>query len=292
MKEAAAGELWRALASISEISGPHRELSRALRLPDLDPVAQTELFILQLPPYASRYLSPDAMLGGEDADRVAGLWRVLGLTPPPEPDHLASILGLYAGLCDAEVAARSLAEESPPRRVREVLFWEHIATWLPPYLLQVSNLGDAAQRAWAELVLDAVAAEAAILPVPKARPLTFREAPAPVGPDTPTGDAIEAVLVPARSGLIITKSALARASVEIGAGLRLGERRYTLQALLDQDPGGTLTWLCGESSAWRRTLLRLPVSLTHVIDVWSGRVAATEVRLSELAKAALAAASA
>jgi hypothetical protein len=290
MNEAAAGELWRALGSISEISGPHRALSRALRLPDLDPVAQTELFILQLPPYASRYLSSDATLGGETADRVAGLWRVLGLTPPPEPDHLASILGLYAGLCDAEVAAGSRAEDSPPRRVREVLFWEHIATWLPPYLLQVSNLGDAAQRAWAELLLGAVAAEAAILPVPTARPPAFREAPPPVGPDTPASAVFEEVLVPARSGLILTKFALARASVEIGAGLRLGERRYALQALLDQDPGGTLTWLCGESSAWRRTLLRLPVSLAHVIADWSGRAAATEARLSDLAEAASAAA--
>jgi hypothetical protein len=291
MKEAAPGELWRALGSISEISGPHRELSRALRLPDLDPVAQTELFILQLPPYASRYLSPDAMLGGEAADRVAGLWRVLGLTPPPEPDHLASILGLYAGLCDAEVEAGSRAEDSPPRRVREVLFWEHIATWLPQYLLQVSNLGDAAQQAWAELVLDAVAREAAILPVPNARPPASSEAPPSVGPDTPASDVIEDVLVPARSGLIVTKSALVRASVEIGAGLRLGERRYILQALLDQDPGGTLTWLCVESSAWGRTLQRLPLSLAPVVDVWSGRAAATEARLSELAEMAVAAAS-
>lgn len=264
-------------------------MSRALRLPDLDPVSQTELFVLQLPPYAARYLSPDGMLGGEAADRVAGLWRVLGMAPPAEPDHFASIVGLYGALLDAEEAPAGRGGQSPLTRAREVLFWEHIATWLPPYLLQVSNLGDEAQRAWAGLVLDAISAEATMLQSPERRPLAFREAPPPVGPDTDASEAIEAVLVPGRSGLILTKVALARASAEIGVGLRVGERRFILQSLLDQDPAATLDWLSAESWAWRHSLLQLPSALGEMVEFWTTRVAATEARLSELADQAFAA---
>lgn len=287
MTNALRGELWRALGSISEISGPHRSLSRALRLPDLDPVSQTELFVLQLPPYAARYLSSDGMLGGESADRVAGFWRVLGMIPPAEPDHLASIAGLYGALLDAEAALAGPSWQSPVKRAREVLFWEHIATWMPPYLLQVSNLGDGAQRAWADVLLDAIYAEATMLISPERPSLGFREAPPPVGPDTEASDAIEAVLVPGRSGLILTKAALARASAEIGVGLRVGERRFILQSLLDQDPAATLGWLTAESSAWRLALLQLPTALGVMVEFWTTRVAATEARLSELADRAL-----
>ena len=57
------------------------------------------------------------MLGGEAADRVAGFWRALGREVPGEPDHLSALLGLYAGLADAEAresagAGRILRRES------------------------------------------------------------------------------------------------------------------------------------------------------------------------------------
>jgi TorA maturation chaperone TorD len=52
----------------------------------------TEVFGLQLYPYASVYVGPEGMLGGEARDRIAGFWRVLRLTPATEPDHLATLL--------------------------------------------------------------------------------------------------------------------------------------------------------------------------------------------------------
>src|SRR6185295_7023627 len=84
-------ELLRALAVLAEFPGPeHARLGELLQLPGAPSRAEhTELFEFQLWPYASVYLGPEAMLGGESRDRVAGFWRALQLTPPPEPDHLS-----------------------------------------------------------------------------------------------------------------------------------------------------------------------------------------------------------
>jgi hypothetical protein len=60
----------------------------------------TELFLFQLTPYASVYLGPEGMLGGEALDRIAGFWRALQQEPPVEPDHLAVMLGFYARLME------------------------------------------------------------------------------------------------------------------------------------------------------------------------------------------------
>ena len=85
---------------------------RPLRRPPalgLDPVSDaehTDAFVLNCPPYASIYLGPQGAIGGEGADRVAGFWRAIGITPPAEPDHLAALLGLYARLGEAAAGAR------------------------------------------------------------------------------------------------------------------------------------------------------------------------------------------
>src|SRR3982750_3893746 len=97
-------ELFRALAVIAEPPTTATEqVAAALGLgPPADASAYTELFLLQLYPYASVYLGAEGMLGGEARDRVAGFWRALGETPPVEPDHLAVMLALYARLVEME----------------------------------------------------------------------------------------------------------------------------------------------------------------------------------------------
>src|SRR5207244_505396 len=93
-------EVLRALAVLCEAPAPGQErVAAALGIapaPRADEWA--ELFLFELPPYASIYLGAEGMIGGEALDRVAGFWRALGLEPPPEPDHLAALLGLAAAL--------------------------------------------------------------------------------------------------------------------------------------------------------------------------------------------------
>ena len=170
-------ELVRALATLVEPpSADRRAVEDAIGMPQ-SPSAEehTDLFVLQLPPYASIYLGAEGMIGGEARDRVAGFWRALRLHPPAEPDHLAALLGLYATVSElAEV------EAEPARRVlagraAAALFWEHLASWLPIYLRRAGELFDGPQRRWAALLGAVVAADAERWGPPSAIPLHLRD---------------------------------------------------------------------------------------------------------------------
>src|SRR6266545_2894193 len=95
----AGADLFRALGALCEAPQPeHAAVARALGLAPPRAVDFAGVFMLQVYPYASVHLGDEGMLGGEAGDRVAGFWRALRLVPPAEPDHLASLLGLYAAL--------------------------------------------------------------------------------------------------------------------------------------------------------------------------------------------------
>ena len=101
MTPSPSSDLLRSLAVVSEdVTPDHHRVAASLGI-NSDVAAHTDLFCLQLPPFAAIYLGADGMLGGEAADRVAGFWRALGLVPPAEPDHLAALLGLYSTLVQA-----------------------------------------------------------------------------------------------------------------------------------------------------------------------------------------------
>src|SRR6266536_3843482 len=139
----------------------HVAIAEALRLPGrIDAADHTELFGFQLVPYASVYLGAEGMLGGEAADRVAGFWRALRLAPPPEPDHLAALLGLYAALGEAERDERAAARRLLWRESRRALLWEHLLTWTVPYARAVSAGAPAPYAVWGALLAEALLAEA------------------------------------------------------------------------------------------------------------------------------------
>src|SRR3979409_705302 len=126
-------ELFRALAVLAE--PPTKEVARvaeALGLGVLPEQSEyTDLFVFQAYPYASVYLGAEGMLGGEARDRIAGFWRALGSEPPSEPDHLSVLLAALATL------------PGEPPSVRGALYWEHIASWMPPYLATLRRVGGA-----------------------------------------------------------------------------------------------------------------------------------------------------
>ena len=284
---ASRGELWRALGAVCDRAAPHARLLEALGLPPDDAAAHTELFVLQLVPYASAYLSADGMLGGEPADRVAGLWRVLGMVPPAEPDHLASLLGLYAGLADAGAdPALGAAAAAAVSRVRGTILWEHLLPWVPAYLCRAAELGGATQRGWAHLLWRALRAEAAALPSPSTPPPAVREAPPALAAEPDPRRVLAQVLAPGRSGVILTRADLARGAAALGLGLRLGERRYALQALLDQEPVATIGWLAAEAGGFAARLERFGRALAGPIRFWTGRARGTQARLLALHAAA------
>lgn len=237
-------ELVRALALLVEPPGPGQ--ARTAALLDLEPpdeAAYTAAFVLGLAPYASIHLGPEGMLGGEARDRVAGFCRALGWTPPAEPDHLATLLALYATLAERAGAGAAAADSA-----RSALLAEHLLAWVPGFTAALRDTAPAPYPAWAALLDETLAAEAARTPPPALLPLHLREAPALPDPRVEGTEAfIDGLLAPVRSGWVVTRATLLRAAGDLGLGLRAGERRYALRALLGQDPPGVLAWLAGEA---------------------------------------------
>lgn len=272
-------ELFRALGALAEPPSPAAPLlANALGLPGRPTASEhTVVFRLNLHPYASVYLGDEGMLGGEARDRVAGFWRALGLTPPAEPDHLAALLGLYAAVVEREV----------PGEARTALLWEHLLAWLPVFLGKAHELAAPFYRDWAGLLSGALVAEAERHPCTGVPPLHLRAA-APLADPRDIGlePFLGSLLAPARSGLVLVRADLGRAARELGLGLRLGERRFALRALLAQDAARALGWLAAEAGRARARHRDLAEPLAPVAAFWAGRAERTAELLGELAATA------
>lgn len=270
-------ELVQALAVLAEPPGSEqRRLGALLGLDGSpDPAEYTDVFAFQLYPYASVYLGAEGMLGGDARDRVAGFWRALHRAPPAEPDHLTALLGLYAALANHEDA-----EPDPPRRLmwrlsRKALLWEHLTSWLFPYLDKLRDIAPPFYRSWGTLLVETLAAEIAQVGPQDTLPLHLRLAPALPDPRQAGAEAfVGGLLTPARSGVLLTRADLARAARDLGLGLRIGERRFILASLLAQDPHRTLEWLIAEVRAWVSRHHSREAVTGEVARFWGGRAAA------------------
>jgi TorA maturation chaperone TorD len=276
-------ELLRALAALVEATDSAQHgLAAATGLPaPPDAAAHTDLFRLQLPPYASIYLGHDGMLGGEARDGIAGFWRALGNTPPAEPDHLTTLLAAHASLVEHDAGGATGQERW--RTARHAFFWEHLASWLPPYLGRVGEVGRLFHRAWATVLLDVLDEEAETLGPPVSLPAALAVAP-PVDGSTSGPALLEALLAPARSGVLLTRSDLAAAARSLGLGVRVGERAFVARWLLQQDPSGMLDWLAGEADRQARLMAMGPASLRPVSEHWRTRATAMARVLTDAAR--------
>jgi TorA maturation chaperone TorD len=279
-------ELLRALGAVADSPSGAAAALTALGLPAVSPAEHTEVFVLNCPPYAAIYLGAEGSLGGEAADRAAGFWRAMGLTPPAEPDHLAALLALYAWLGEAAGEAARPATAQTLARFQAALFWEHLWSWLPGYLAAAAGLPARGLARWARLTWQVIAAEQRALPAPGRLPLALRAAPPQPGRLASLAEVTGALLTPARSGLIITRRQLAAGAAEAGVGYRAGERRFTLRAMLEQDAAATLRWAAGQARWWQRSHARR-CGADPACRWWAGRAGGT-VRMLRFAVAEVA----
>lgn len=267
-------ELFRSLAVLSEAPSPESETAAAaLELGSLPSRSEfTDLFAFQLYPYASVYLGDEGMMGGEARDRIAGFWRALGETPPPEPDHLAVLLAAYAELADRQAGSGDDEERRRWRHARSAFLWEHLLSWLPVYLDKVGEIGSEFYRTWSGTLLAALLEEAAGYRAPEQAPLHLREALSlDQLEDAGADDFLKAVLTPVRTGMILVRSDLERCARGLGLGLRKGERRYVLKALLGQATREILVWLADEADRWAERHGARDESLRAVSSFWERR---------------------
>jgi hypothetical protein len=210
-----------------------------------------DVFMFQLYPYASVYLGPEGMMGGEARGRISGFWQAVGRVPPVEPDHLASLIGLYVALADEE-AGGAAAESSLGHQARQALLSEHLAPWVFPYLERMQELGNRFYGRWAELLEAVLKDEVVGFGAPVELPAHFRAAGGLSDPRTEGGDAfLSGLLAPVCSGMIMTRADLARLASQLDLGLRAGERRYALEHLMGQDPENVLGGLASEAERQR-----------------------------------------
>ena len=287
MSGAGRAVLLRALAAVAD--GPAATspaLVSALELPRAPSAAEhTDLLTFQLHPYASVHLGPEGMLGGIARDRVAGFLRALDVAPPAEPDHLVALLHAYADLSELAAAGSARADHAAT-----VLLHEHLGSWVGRFLARAVELGAAPLRRWAEVLADVLAAELADRGAPGVLPPALREAPPLSEPeDVSAVDWTAELLAPVRTGLVLARADLARAARELDLGSRVGERAFTLRALLDQDAGAVLGWLAGEARRQAEDVGM--VERTGGVGVagwWTHRLVGTAERLAALAAVAAA----
>lgn len=283
-------ELLRALgALVLDEPGQVAELAAALSLPPWSAAEHTGLFVLSLSPHASIYLGPDGMLGGEGADRIAGMWRALELVPPADADHLGAVLALYAEVGEAAEQAHTPAARRRLDHARAAVLWEHLWPWAPVYLDAVRREAPALV-AWTDLLTDALDREARLTRPPTTLPLALRSAPAVLDAEVDYPDLLTAATTPIRTGFILSTGDLAAAARDLGLGLRRGERRFALRALLEQDAAATFDWLAGHA---RRAALGhqqradRPDRPAHSADRWwAERAGRSVAALTMLASAA------
>ena len=238
-------ELLRALSIFAEPPEPeHARVAGLLDLGDgIDGSAYAELFVFQLPPYASIYVGPEGWMGGEARERIAGFWRAVGRTASADPDHLSVLLGLYAALNEEHEQATGPRAALAAEACRALLH-EHLAPWVFAYLDHAGDLAVGGYKRWAELLRETLAREAERLGPPPALPAHLRAASGLPDPRSEGGEAfLKGLLAPVRSGVILTRAALGTMARERGLGLRAGERRYALEGLLGQDAQATLAAL-------------------------------------------------
>lgn len=280
-----AAEIVRALGAWCEPPTRHSPVvAEALGLDRApEPDEFVAVFVLQLYPYSSVYLGAEGMLGGEARDRVAGFWRALELIPPPEPDHLAALLGLYASLIDAIDDEPGRARVVLLERARAALLWEHLSSWLDPYLHKMDGAPDPC-AGWAKLLRAVLAVEEARTPPPPELPLALREAPGLPDDESPLREWTQALLAPVRSGMILTRADLARGARQIGVGVRLGERAFILRSMLEQDACAVMGWLASEATTWIEVHEQARSGHYEVARWWAGRARHTAAVLRNLTR--------
>jgi TorA maturation chaperone TorD len=281
-------ELLRALGSVPASPPPYcHAVTESLSLPAPTAAEHTSVFVLAAPPHAAIHLGAHGKLGGEALDRVAGFWRAIGLRPPQDADHLGALLMLYAELAEAETGARREPTRDRLRHAREALLFEHLWSWAPGYLTAVTGLGVPSLAAWAQLTLSALGREARRAAPPSALPLALRTAPPPVTPADGRGQLLDALVAPVCSAVLLTGTDLREATAAAGLGYRVGERRYTLQSMLDQDPEATLGWLAGHARRWAALHAAQQPVAGHDPRHWWARRAARSARTLRQLKAGL-----
>ena len=144
----------------------------------------------------------------------------------------------------------------------------------------MSDLPAGAMTPWAELTLCALRRERELDggwdgPLP----LALRQAPT-AGADGGPGELLDRLTTPLRSGIILTRRAVAAGADRVGAGQRIGNGRQALGIMRAAEPERTADWLADEADRWsRRHLATVPGTPGDRVQQWWADRAARTARM-------------
>jgi TorA maturation chaperone TorD len=230
------GEVTSALSEVASATELRAEIADALGLPGVARSDLYRLFIKDLPPFASIYLSADGNIGGDSQAVISGIYRALGVPVPNDPDHLSSLFALLSQILVAE--AKSIENGSEPElssvvRTRQVLVNDHLLTWLPAYLISAIRVAPQPLSNWVSLCWDALRllSPPAEAPGPKDREVCLDQV-------DNLAKLIDFLTTPSKSGIILTLSDIETISTEIGLAVRAGTKRMVLKDVFLTEPEG------------------------------------------------------
>ncbi len=194
------------------------------------------------------------------------------------------MLALYARLCELEEGEGGEALRAGWRGARRAFLWEHLLSWLPVYLMKLAEIAPPFYRGWGEVLMKTILAEIEAVGRQELLPLHLRAAGGLVDPRGGDGEGEfwQSLLAPVRSGMILTRADLRRAGRALGCGVRMGERKFVLKALVAQDAKGTFDWLMEEAALWEKRHRSSSAALGAVADAWAAKAEASARLLGEL----------
>ncbi|HEV7842674.1 MAG TPA: hypothetical protein VGO69_03215, partial [Pyrinomonadaceae bacterium] len=173
------------------------------------------------------------------------------------------------------------------RHTRKAFLWEHLLSWLPVYLQKLDSLATPFYRKWGDTLRDALVEEIETVGMPQQLPLHLRQSHNLVDPrEHETEEFLQSLLAPARSGMILVRADLGRAGRTLGLGVRMGERKFILKSLFNQNPQGVLEWLLEETARWQERHRQNREAFGAIASAWLAKTEAAAMLLEELKKSA------
>ena len=275
-KERYYAELLRGCAEVAHAPAPSPGVRELFGLESFSEAEHTEIFVLELAPEASIYLTPGAHLGGEPLDRLEGFYRALGVNDVRDPMSLSSQLAFLASLIDGFAEGdHEPAKLAALDRVRSAFLFEHLLVWVPVYASVAARLAPALAP-WSEALLEVLEVQFDQLSLGE-----WNWSPAVFGTRLGAADAAELSLAellisPYLSGFVLTRKLLFSKAPQYGLAPRIGTRRFIVSSMLDQDPVATVALIRDEASAqldsWRQLSSRFGKPLASWAEVCASSI--------------------
>lgn len=263
----------------------HPELIAALDLGNYTPEVHTQVFAIDLKPYASIYLSEVATLGGEARDVAAGYYRAIGLPVPQEPDALFTMFEHYQGLIETLESSKDDLILERVRHLRSAFLFEHLLAWVPFYLTALSESYDhfgLFSEALLEFLRDEV--EELELDVIGRLPIVLRDRRffGDEGLNIEAKSRVSLLVSPFSSGLILSQNDMFRCARETDAVTRPGTKSFMLENLLGDRPKEVLQWLVCECERQEQLWSELASDFGEISHSWLKAVQSTKSYLEGL----------